>query len=121
MQPIIEKRGHNGLLRIYPDHVELDRRGSLAAWLNSLHGVTSIHYRDIKSMNHKHRGLIIGWIYFNLAGNIRTPIFFTHPIDPNVMTYLRDDQGWTELYEYLQELIYDYKSWIERPEQKASL
>ena len=121
MQPIIEKRGHNGLLRIYPHHVEIDRRGSLAAWLNSLHGVTSIHFKDIVSMNHKNRGLVIGWIYFNIQGNIRTPIFYNHAIDPHLISYLRDDASWTELYEYLQELVYDYKSRIHRVEQKAPL
>jgi hypothetical protein len=51
MQPIVEKKGHNGTLRIFEDHVEIDRRGSLAAWLNCLVGVTSIHFKDIVSMN----------------------------------------------------------------------
>ncbi len=64
---IVEKKGHNGTIRVYADHVELDRgRYNLAAWAAGLHGKHSFHFSDIKSITFKKRGIFVGWILFDV-------------------------------------------------------
>ena len=67
MQPLVEKPGHNGTLRVYPDRVEIDRSGYWMAGLAGLHGVNTLFYSDIKGVNFKKRGFSVGWLYFNLT------------------------------------------------------
>ncbi len=54
MDPLIEKKGHNGTMRVYEDHIELDRgRYNLAAWISSLHGTHCFHFSDIAAITFK--------------------------------------------------------------------
>ncbi len=113
MQALVEKRGHNGTLRVYEDHIELDRgRYNLAAWLSGLHGSHVFHFSDIASITFKKRGIIVGWVKFNLRTRDTDLVQSDYAI-----TFYRNNDEWEHLAQYLKETVFEHK----RVQQKASL
>jgi hypothetical protein len=33
-------------------------------------GISSIFYKDVKTVNFKKKGLTVGWLFFNMVGNV---------------------------------------------------
>ena len=105
MQALVEKQGHNGTIRVYEDFIELDRgRYNVAAWLSNLHGSHTFHFSDIAAITIKKRGLLVGWLKFNLR--IRDKNFVTSDY---AITFYRNNEEWEHLAQYLKETVFEYK------------
>ena len=105
MQPLVEKRGHNGTIRVYEDYIELDRGFyNLAAWTAGLHGSHTFHFSDIASINFKRRGFFVGWIKFDVKTHNKEFVNNDYAI-----TFGRHNDEWEQLADYIKETVYEYK------------
>lgn len=107
---LAERRGFNGTIRVYGDYVELDRTGiRVAAFMSGLFGIRHIHFKDVTGITFKRRGLLNGWIKFELSGYIESPGVFSFTTNPNAVSFQDKNAEWAEFYTFLKEHYLDYK------------
>ncbi len=92
-------KGDNGQLYVYENKIEITRKGIFALAFQGLKGTKTIPISEIKSIQVKRAGLMVGYIQFGLGGGIEGQ----HGVkeanyDENTVTFYRADN------EYVQEI-----------------
>ena len=115
IEPVI---GQNGSLLVYRDYVEIDRSSSkVFSLMAGLFGKKRLYYSDIGSIQFKKMGLTVGFIQFSVLGGQDSKGIPTG--NENAITFGQDNQKWENAYNYVRELLDEYKKRLAQKSTKV--
>jgi len=111
IDPLHEKKGRNGTLKVYPEYVEIDRKSSkIFANITGLYGSKRIYYSDMGSIQFKKSGLSVGFIQFSILGGRDTSGVMNTVKNENAITFGQHNKQWEKLYLRIQQMLDDHKN-----------